>query len=96
MTDPAPIDSCKLSELPVDGCGIIVAISDHDDMLRLKAMGLCLGRRVEVIKSGRPLIVRVFGSRVGLCQRLAKEITVQACPSAPRCWEAQHLFSKAD
>ena len=92
MKKPQQVETIRLTDLPVDGCGVIVDISDRDEMQRLKSMGVCLGRKVEVIKTGRPLIIRVFGSRVGLCRRLAEEVMVQPCPSAPRCWEAQHLF----
>jgi Fe2+ transport system protein FeoA len=49
-----------------------------DDSARLKAMGVCVGRKVQIIKQGDPLIVRVVGTRIGLSARLAQMVTV--CP----------------
>jgi Fe2+ transport system protein FeoA len=90
--DPQPV---SLSVLPQGGCGIIVSVSDREELMRLKSMGICLGRRVEIIKQGNPLIVRVFGSRIGLSRRLAEDVSVVECGSAPRCWEAEHLIHGA-
>lgn len=50
-------------------------------------MGVCIGRRVEIIKTGDTLIIRVFGSRIGLSARMAAHVRVQPCSRAPRCWE---------
>lgn len=50
---------------------------DGPDAMRLQAMGICRGRRIELVKSGDPLIVRVLGSRVGLSGRLAAEVLVR-------------------
>lgn len=50
-----------------------------DDVARLKSLGLCVGRRVEVVKRGDPLIVRVLGARVGLSARLAATVFVEHC-----------------
>ena len=48
-----------------------------EDAIRLKALGICAGRRVEIIQPGDPLIVRVHGSHVGLAQRLAEHVLVR-------------------
>jgi hypothetical protein len=40
------------------------------------ALGLCVGRRVEVVKAGDPMIVRVIGAQVGLSARLAAHVLV--------------------
>ncbi|MEQ9461601.1 MAG: FeoA family protein [Phycisphaeraceae bacterium] len=42
------------------------------DSERLKAMGLCSGRRVTVLKPGQPMIVTVMGTRIGLDRNLAR------------------------
>lgn len=49
------------------------------DVERLKAMGLCLGRRVELVRAGDPLILRVLGVRIGVSARLARGIAVRRC-----------------
>ena len=72
--------------LPLDdlaaGCGGTVAAVDggEQDIERLMAMGLCVGRHVEVLRRGDPLIVKVLGTRIGLSARLATRIRV--APSA--------------
>jgi Fe2+ transport system protein FeoA len=41
------------------------------------ALGICVGRQVEVVRAGDPLIVSVVGARVGISSRLAAGVTVQ-------------------
>jgi len=43
---------------------------------RLEAIGLCVGRIVEVVQAGDPMIVRVLGTRIGLAAALARTIFV--------------------
>lgn len=50
-------------------------------MARLMAMGLCVGRQIEVVRQGNPLIVRLLGARVGLSGRLAHQIIVERSAS---------------
>jgi Fe2+ transport system protein FeoA len=47
-----------------------------EDAARLKALGICVGREVQLMQSGDPLIVRVLGARVGMARRLAAEVQV--------------------
>lgn len=47
------------------------------DAVRLQAMGICRGRRIELVKGGDPMIVRVLGTRVGLAGRLAARVMVR-------------------
>ena len=49
---------------------------DTDTVLRLEGLGLAPGRSVHVERKGDPFIVRVYGSRVGLAPRLARNIHV--------------------
>jgi Fe2+ transport system protein FeoA len=76
-----------LASLPARQKARVVRLSaDSDDAGRLMALGVCVGRQVEIIKAGDPLIVSVVGARVGLSARLAAAVTVQlaeaAAPSA--------------
>jgi Fe2+ transport system protein FeoA len=57
---------------------ITAIAADGDDAVRLKALGLCVGRRVQLIQTGDPLIVRVLGARVGLSSRLAEVVYTEA------------------
>lgn len=51
---------------------------ETSDTIRLKAMGICIGRQVQLIRAGDPLILRVLGARVGISARLAAGIEVVA------------------
>ncbi len=70
----------RLDGLPVSTCGIVAFLTARDgEVLRLKALGVCIGRRIEVIRTGDPLIVRAFGTRIGLSASLARHVFVDVC-----------------
>jgi Fe2+ transport system protein FeoA len=50
-----------------------------DDLERLMSMGVCRGRVVTLIQRGDPLILKVFGSRLGVSARLARRVLVSCC-----------------
>jgi Fe2+ transport system protein FeoA len=71
--------------LPPGWCASIVAIeAPADDAARLKSLGVCVGRKVELVKAGDPLILRVLGTRIGLSGRLAEKVMVEGCHD-PAC-----------
>lgn len=91
LTQPVPEPGVNtdraipLDQLAPGCCGVVTAVdAAHDDLHRLQAMGVCQGRRVELVKRGDPLILRVYGSRLGISRRLATMILVEPCPE-PRC-----------
>jgi Fe2+ transport system protein FeoA len=45
-------------------------------MQRLMAMGLCVGRAIEIVRQGNPLILRILGARIGVSNRLARHVVV--------------------
>jgi Fe2+ transport system protein FeoA len=61
----------------------VMVVSDvgavGDDGVRLKRMGICNGRRIQVVQCGDPLIVRVAGCRLGISKNLARWIWVKPC-----------------
>lgn len=66
------------SRLSAGECGLICDIDgDHEDIERLKTMGVCLGRRLHVVKSGDPMIVSVMGTRLGIAGRLARHVILR-------------------
>ena len=84
MTIPLPIADAliRLGELPPKVCAVVRRIETEDDsMERLQALGICIGRQVELVKLGDPLIVRVYGSRLGISARLANRVLVEPCTS---------------
>lgn len=68
----------RLDELK-SGARVVVRHVEEDEcgMARLMAMGLCVGRQVEVVRQGNPLIVHLLGARVGISGRLARRILVE-------------------
>lgn len=72
------LQPARLTEAPVGGVFRVVGVEAHcDDAARLKAMGVCLGRRLSLVQMGDPLIVCVVGSRVGMSARLAETVLVE-------------------
>ena len=77
------------TELSLDGlmaseCARVLSLesvspADAGDLDRLRAMGVCEGRHVEVLKGGDPMILRVFGSRLGVGRALAARVAVARC-----------------
>lgn len=82
-----PVNSVRirLDELEPSCCATICQVDSADASTnQLMAMGVCVGRQVEVIKRGDPLILRVLGSRIGVSARLAGRVQVQLC-GASQC-----------
>ncbi|MDD8046294.1 MAG: FeoA family protein [Verrucomicrobiota bacterium] len=68
----------SVMELAPMQVGIVTDLFAPDDIAgRLKSLGLCSGRRVQLVKAGDPIIVRVLGSRLGISARLARSIQVR-------------------
>jgi Fe2+ transport system protein FeoA len=86
----SPLSMVRLDELPPRTCAVVRSIStDDEDTDRLKTLGVCVGRRVELIRSGNPLILKVFGSRLGLSAELAARVHVEVCAPG-RCAMREH------
>ncbi|MGA2853925.1 MAG: FeoA family protein [Verrucomicrobiota bacterium] len=78
--DNAPKKLICLDALPPRVCAVVRSIETEDaETQRLKMLGVCVGRRVEMVKGGDPLILRVFGSRLGLSASLAARVRVEVC-----------------
>ena len=68
----------RLNELPSGAHAVVQHIEGADIALhRLMAMGLCVGRTVEVVRQGNPLILRLLGARIGVSGRLARQVLVK-------------------
>lgn len=68
----------RLDQLRAGTRAVVQQIESEDHaMQQLKAMGLCVGRHIEVIRHGNPLIVKLLGSRVGISGRVARHIVVE-------------------
>jgi Fe2+ transport system protein FeoA len=70
----------RLDELPARVCAVVRSIAtDDEDTQRLKTLGVCVGRRIEVARTGNPLILKIFGSRLGISGELAARVRVEVC-----------------
>jgi Fe2+ transport system protein FeoA len=78
--DSKDIGGTRLDKLALQACAIIRRIeTDGEEVQRLKSLGLCVGRQIEVVKSGDPLIIKIFGSRIGLSASLAGRVWLEIC-----------------
>jgi Fe2+ transport system protein FeoA len=78
-------DSANGTEIPLHRllpgqCAVVRRVdSDSDEVQRLKMLGVCVGRRVEVVRAGDPLIIRIFSSRIGISASLAAQVWLELC-----------------
>lgn len=83
VTPPEPATEatwgrCRFSELPSGSRAIVQRVKPSEGaMQRLMAMGLCVGRELEVVRQGNPLILRLLGARIGVSSRLARHVVVE-------------------
>ncbi len=71
--------SCAESQQP-----LFVSRIELPDILaiRVKAMGICVGRPLHVVRDGDPLIIGVSGTHVGISRDLADSIFVKSTSAA--------------
>jgi len=79
IIDQSPL-LVRLDKLPARTCAVVRSVStDDEDTQRLKTLGVCVGRRVELARVGNPLILKIFGSRLGISAELAARVQVEVC-----------------
>ena len=70
----------RLDGLPAEACGIVALLTAGDsEVLRLKALGVCIGRRIRAGRSGDPPIGRALGTRVGRAAAPGRHVFVDVC-----------------
>ena len=76
---PSIPDDTRL--LSVVEAGSVVEVcsieAPEEDAIRLKRMGVCAGRRIQLLQSGDPLILSVVGCRLGVSRLLASQVVVR-------------------
>lgn len=78
--NPMSGEIIRLTDLPLQLCGIVRNIeTDDEEAQRLKTLGVCPGRRVELVRSGDPMVLKIFGTRLGLAGSLAARVLVEIC-----------------
>ena len=74
------VPTVRLDALPPRVCAVVRSVeTDDEDTHRLKTLGVCVGRRIELVRAGDPLILKVFGSRLGISAELARRVRVEVC-----------------
>lgn len=69
---------CRLDQMTAGSHCTVDSIESGDIAIQqLMAMGLCVGRQIEIIRHGNPLIVRLLGARVAVSARVARHIIVE-------------------
>ncbi|HEX6961305.1 MAG TPA: FeoA family protein [Lacipirellula sp.] len=76
------VESMSLAALRSGEARVVRVDAEADDAARLMALGVCVGRRIEVVRAGDPMIVRVVAAHVGLSARLAVGVFVAAADQA--------------
>ena len=70
----------RLDALPPRVCAVVRSIeTDDEEMQRLKTLGVCVAAASRLVRRGDPLILRVFGSQLGLSAELAARVRVEVC-----------------
>jgi len=87
---PTPAEGQAVKSFPMPEAlpGEVVIVcrveAEGDDGIRLKRLGVCDGRRLVVVQSGDPLIIKVVGCRVGVSRRVARHVIVRPCDACVR------------
>lgn len=75
-----PSEWIHIEQIKPGHCGLVASVhAGNQDVERLKSMGVCVGRRLMLVRPGDPLIVKVLGSRIGISARLARSVMVLPC-----------------
>jgi Fe2+ transport system protein FeoA len=68
-----------LLELRRGACGRVARVlGESVEAARLKALGVCEGRTIEVLRTGDAWVLRVLGSRIGISRELAASVLLTA------------------
>ncbi len=81
------MDGRSLNQMRAGEGGSILYVEEGPDADSLKALGLCAGQQVRVMRDGNPMIVDLFGTKVAIAASLAAQIRVVDTP-APCCGSA--------
>ncbi len=76
----SPEEWVHLDAIEPSHCGLVASVqAGESEIERLKSMGVCVGRRLMLVRAGDPMIVKVLGSRLGISARLARSVMVIPC-----------------
>ena len=74
-----PSAEITLLELRRGATGRVARVlGESVETARLKALGVCEGRTIEVLRTGDAWVLRVLGSRIGISRELAASVLLTA------------------
>ena len=72
-----------LTELDAGEVCRVEAIDDgFEDTARMAGLGVSVGREVRVVRVGEPMVVQIYGSRIGISREIAQRVRVVAAASS--------------
>lgn len=75
----AQMAEIALLELRRGACGRVARVlGESVEAARLRALGVCEGRTIEVLRTGDAWVLRVLGSRIGISRELAASVLLTA------------------
>ena len=75
------MESC-LSDVGPDAFVCVRVDAGGENAIRLKRLGICESRPLELVFAGDPMVIRVCGSNIGLSRQLAALVFVEPSSSS--------------
>ncbi len=57
-------------------CRVEAVDAGFENAARMAGLGVSIGREVRVVRAGEPMVVQIYGSRIGLARAIASRIRV--------------------
>ena len=57
-------------------CRVESVTASAEHAARMAGLGVSVGRELRIVRSGEPVVVQVYGSRIGLAKAIAGQINV--------------------
>lgn len=67
-----PLTDAKVGDV----CRVEAVIAAAEHSARMAGLGVSVGRQLRVVRMGEPLVVQIYGSRIGLARAIADQIRV--------------------
>ncbi len=80
LLHPFEPENINMTPLSSTSQGMVVCSrveGEGPEITRLKRMGVCSGRPLEIVRAGDPMILCVAGTRIGVSQKLARAVFVK-------------------
>lgn len=65
---------------PGEVCRVEAVAAPPEHAARMAGLGVSVGRQLRIVRMGEPMVVQVYGSRIGLARAIASQICVSFEP----------------